>query len=205
MGRPGGQTAYSEETHSLHPKAAAANFLKKRSLSPSHRLPADTHLPGRPLARGRSHTRRSPSFKAPRPPLSAAAVTAGAESPGQRLSGLPYRGIFLFSKEKKILQMLFLKNHLRFISLSVAVWRHRRVTRVSYWHSGPRAFCLDFGDAATAKDRHSEGPQDGRAGKAACGVLAARLARSPLQHKRAPPPHPGSKFQCWWSPSGPKR
>ena len=124
---------------------------------------------------------------------------------GQRLSGLPYRGIFLFSKEKKILQMLFLKNHLRFISLSVAVWRHRRVTRVSYWHSGPRAFCLDFGDAATAKDRHREGPQDGRAGKAACGVLAARLARSPLQHKRAPPPHPGSKFQCWWSPSGPKR
>lgn len=63
MGRPGGQTAYSEETHSLRPKAAAANFLKKRSLSPSHRLPADTHLPGRPLARGCSHTRRSPSFR----------------------------------------------------------------------------------------------------------------------------------------------
>lgn len=118
MGRPGRQTAYSEETHSLRPKAAAANFLKKPLYrSPSRGLPADTHLPGRPLALGRSHIQGAQAAPFSR------SRDRSSRKPGQGLSGSLYIGIFLFSKEKKIPQKLFLKNRLRFISLSVAARR----------------------------------------------------------------------------------
>ena len=73
---------------------------------------------------------------------------------------------------------------------------------MSGWHSGPRAFRLEFGDAAAAKDGRREGPQDGGAGKAACGVLPAWLACSPsLAQTR--PPSLGPNFSAGGAPRGP--
>lgn len=74
---------------------------------------------------------------------------------------------------------------------------------MSDWHSGPRAFCSEFGDAAAAKDGRREGPQDGGAGKAACGVLPAWLAHSPsLAQTR--PPTPRVRISVQVEPLGPQ-
>lgn len=211
MGRPGGQTAYSEETHSPRPKAAAVNFLENSFLSPLARAPSGYTSAWPALTPAASHTRPEPLIQGDQAAPFSCSHDHSSRKPGAALLGLPYRAFSSFQR-RKILQMLILKNHLRFVSLSAAMWRPRRVTReVSLALAAP-AFCLALGDAATAGGQRPDGPQDSGAeaacGSAGCGrprPLQRGLAYSPsLAQTRPPPPHPRPEFQQA-EPSGPKR
>lgn len=199
MGRPGRQTAYSEETHSLRPKAAAANFLKKPLYrSPSHGLPADTHLPGRPLALGRSHIQGAQAAPFSR------SRDRSSRKPRAGPFRLPlHRHFPLFKGEKNSPKAVFEEpSEVYFVISSRS--EARRVTRGCLTGTrGPGLFARNLAMQPLPRMGAVRAPRMAGLERQPV-VFFLRGWPTPLPwHKRGPPP-PGSEFQCRWSPSGPR-